>query len=431
MNNCDVAVVGAGLAGAVLARELSHAGLDVRVLEARDYIGGRMRTVERWGRRVDLGGQALHWMQPHLFSEITRYGLRVFDRPAISATYLRTADEVLRLEPAVVSGWIADAYRRLYRLAGSVFERPYEPSGAPQLAALDDLDVAAELAKLTLPQEQLDAALGALSANFNGPLEEAALTQGMRRLALALGDPRLLPQVVRWRIVGGAQQLPEAILRNSAAELSLSTAVTAIRDRGNSVVVETDDSSFDARAAVVTAPIHALSRIEFDPPLAAGPARLAREGQVSRGVMLWLKLRGPEESFSALAPPSEPLVFAMCDGEVDGSYIVQAFGAGRSLDPTDPSAVQHAFRRWFPDAVVEDCLAHDWVADPWSGETWAMLRPGQLTACLEQVQAPHGRVLIAGSDYASGWAGYFDGAIESALKAARSVAERLATGRRQ
>ena len=54
-------------------------------------------------------------------------------------------------------------------------------------------------------------------------------------------------------------------------------------------------------------------------------------------------------------------------------------------------------------------------------------RPGQCTAqvfsqpSLAELQRPLGRVRLAGSDLADGWGGFIDGAIESGLKAARSI----------
>ena len=45
MERCDVAVLGAGLAGLCAARDLTLAGLDVIVLEARERVGGRTYTV--------------------------------------------------------------------------------------------------------------------------------------------------------------------------------------------------------------------------------------------------------------------------------------------------------------------------------------------------------------------------------------------------
>ena len=52
----DVVVVGAGFAGLTAARELSHRGVDVVVLEGRDRVGGRSHTAAVAGLPVDLGG---------------------------------------------------------------------------------------------------------------------------------------------------------------------------------------------------------------------------------------------------------------------------------------------------------------------------------------------------------------------------------------
>lgn len=55
-----VIVIGAGIAGAASARTLKDAGIDVRVLEASDRIGGRIHSSTQWGAPVELGAAWVH-----------------------------------------------------------------------------------------------------------------------------------------------------------------------------------------------------------------------------------------------------------------------------------------------------------------------------------------------------------------------------------
>lgn len=55
----DVAVVGAGPAGLAVAHALTGAGRSVRVLEAAEAVGGRMRTLREHGCLIDTGAEML------------------------------------------------------------------------------------------------------------------------------------------------------------------------------------------------------------------------------------------------------------------------------------------------------------------------------------------------------------------------------------
>src|SRR5918997_2509216 len=57
----DAVVVGAGLSGLTAARELRRRGASVRVLEARERVGGKMYTASIEGAPVALGA---HWIGP-------------------------------------------------------------------------------------------------------------------------------------------------------------------------------------------------------------------------------------------------------------------------------------------------------------------------------------------------------------------------------
>lgn len=73
--SADVVVVGAGLAGLNAAHHLAEAGLDVLVLEADPQVGGRIRTDEVDGFRLDRGFQLYNPSYPE--------GIRSLDHEAL------------------------------------------------------------------------------------------------------------------------------------------------------------------------------------------------------------------------------------------------------------------------------------------------------------------------------------------------------------
>jgi monoamine oxidase len=84
----DVIVIGAGVAGLTVARELSAARLRVLVLEARDRLGGRISTHHTPDGPIELGAEFVHGAVEEILgvAEEARLSLREADRRAPSET---------------------------------------------------------------------------------------------------------------------------------------------------------------------------------------------------------------------------------------------------------------------------------------------------------------------------------------------------------
>lgn len=81
----DAVIVGAGMAGLVAAQHLSEAGLSVRVIEKGKQPGGRVRTDEVDGFRLDRGFQVLLTAYPEAqrYFDYKKLDLRNFDSGAL------------------------------------------------------------------------------------------------------------------------------------------------------------------------------------------------------------------------------------------------------------------------------------------------------------------------------------------------------------
>jgi monoamine oxidase len=82
--DCEVAIIGAGVAGLAAASALAQSGMTVRCLEATSYVGGRVRTVHDplASFPIELGAEFVHGLPPETWEIVRRAGLRICEHRA-------------------------------------------------------------------------------------------------------------------------------------------------------------------------------------------------------------------------------------------------------------------------------------------------------------------------------------------------------------
>ena len=428
-NHSDVIVIGAGFAGLVASRELSRRGHSVTVLEGRDRIAGRTHLEQRLGRDLELGGTWVHWTQPYVWAEMGRYGIEPVPGAEFTKAYWHaqgqrhegTADELMDLLDAPNQQLLAEARR--------YFPLPWSPLANPEVSLIDSTNLSEAIEAMDLPEAQRQLLRSFWALNFNGKLDEAAYSQALRWAAVASGSWQLMFEAcASFKIEGGTRRLAQAILEDSTAEVHLGQQVRAVRQDDDLVVVTTDDGSkYSTKKLIVTVPLNVLAHIEFQPELSTAKRAAAERGQVGMGAKLWIRVKGVHERFVVMGPENAPLNFAQVEYTDAQTTTLVCFGpdAG-AVDVHDKQAAQMHLDQLVPGLEVVAIAGHNWVDDEYSRSTWPMHKAGYLSGSLAELQKPEGRIHLAGSDYANGWGGFIDGAIESGISAARTVLRELA-----
>jgi monoamine oxidase len=422
----DVIVVGGGFAGVTAAREAALHRRSVLLLEGRERLGGRTWSSEWHGWPVEYGGAWVHWHQPHTWSELTRAGLRVevSGDAQLAGWYVgseRRSGSIEQRDAIARRGW-----DRFVEGVRDALPAPHDPLAAlGALARFDRLTIAERLGELSLSEEERDVLTAELESLAHAPLDQAGAVSVLRWHALS-GYSLELTQFTGGRvtIAGGTRALLESIATAAPFERLLGAPVARVAQGDGRVEVETRDGTmFAARAVVVAVPLNALGQIEFAPALPEDKQRAIALGQASRGIKIFIHARGEPVLQNSIRPGHQFGYLGTDSLNGDGSQLLIGFGIDAAqCNPADLPAVQSALDAILPGYEALGATAHDWLADGLSRGTWAIHKPGWYEHHHAAMQRAEGRVVLAGSDLASGWAGFIDGAIESGLRAGARAA---------
>lgn len=441
----DVVVVGAGFAGLAAAKHLSQRGRTVVVLEARDRVGGRVFT-DRLpdGTPVDLGGQWIGPGQNRMYTLVAQHGVETYRTYGDGRNVLfyggkrRTFRGTVPLLPdpwaLACLGW---TWLRIDALAKKI---PLDAPWTAEKAADWDAETLESFVRRSTPSEGARKLLRvAMETVFACDPADMSLLHALFYVRSAGNLDLLLATdggAQQDRLSGGVQPLAEKIARSLGDALRLSQPVTSIAQVGSGVTVTAASVIVSARRAIVALPPTLAGRITYDPALPAARDQLTQrvpQGTAIKCLAVYDEPFWRADRLTGQAVSDEGPVHVTFDASPASGTpgILMGFvegNAARKLAAVSPAerraAVMRCFERYFGDRAARPVHYVDkaWSEDPWSRGCYAGYFPtGVWTSFGHALRAPVGHIHWAGTETATEWNGYIEGAVQSGERAAAEV----------
>ena len=427
----DVVIVGAGISGLACAAGLSRHDIRAVILEARDVIGGRIRTYRPidGGPVLELGAQVIHGDRNPL-RDLAQHGIPAAPSPPSRPLPRRIAAWAVlhgRISPlgALASGGMPpwEAERRLTADGAGHAERRADGhlgdgAAGPEPGDHNDVPVASWLAAQQVTGDHLLAAAEWFRQNWAA--EPAALSaRGVARARRcdATGDGEYV-------FDGGYLSLADLLA--ATLDIRLRTPVRALTWAPGRVNVTTGDGArVTTAAAVITVPppVVAGERLAIAalPPQKAAAAAALPSGD---GLCAIVTLSRPAPESAVVFDADGQGGFIRCTAGRPEVLIVakaRAAAAVRAADLT--GLVGRALPRWTAPEVNGAQVA-DWGRDPWSAGVFSYPGVGAGWAARAWAEPVQRTLFFAGEATTAGsLPPTVHGALSSGLRAADQIVE--------
>ncbi|KAG8191606.1 hypothetical protein JTE90_018538 [Oedothorax gibbosus] len=449
----DVIVVGAGISGLCAAKWLIEAGVRVRVLEARDRVGGRTFTKrDPKVDYVDLGGAYLGPRQDHLLRLTRELGIENYKINQEESSLYYVNGRRNRFDPTGIptfrNPFVAmDINNTIWLLEKMAKEIPADaPYKAPHADEWDTMTIKEFLLKNCWTQGAIDFFKEITSLLLTSETYEASLFCFLCSISQCHGIKAMTSTIngaQERKFVGGSQQISEKIAEKLGEKVVIqnSPVVEINQESKDLVSVKTlNGNQYKAKYVVIALPPILQLKIHFRPELPPLRNQLIQRTPMGSIIKLHIYYKttfwrnnGLNGSFLIKGGDEHPMFFTLDDTKPDGSHpaIVGFITADkcRRLLSLKPNERKKLIAKSL--AEVTGCSEalkpihyeeFNWMAEQYSGGGYTtMLPPGFITRYGKELRTPIDRIYFAGSETATICPGYMEGAVQAGERAAREI----------
>uniref|UniRef100_A0A8C0FSK6 Amine oxidase n=1 Tax=Bubo bubo TaxID=30461 RepID=A0A8C0FSK6_BUBBB len=419
---CDLTVWELCLSAAKL---LTESGLNVVLLEANDRVGGRTFTVRnKQVKYVDLGGAYVGPTQNRLLRLSKELGIETYKVNEVEHLIHHVKGKSYPFKGPFPPMWNPLAYldyNNLWRTMDEMGkEIPSEaPWKAPHAEEWDKMTMQDFIDKICWTNAAKSFATLFVNVDVTSEPHEVSALWFLWYVKQCGGTTRIFSTTnggQERKFVGGSGQISEKIMERLGGRVKLRKPVIRIDQSGESVIVETLDHELYEGKYVISAIPPALGlKIHFNPPLPPMRNQLINRipmGSVIKCIVYYTETFWRKKGYCGtmiIEDEDAAIGLTLDDTKPDGSFpLPRDFVLSLSELSSVLQPVHYEEKNWCEEQYSGGCYT-------------AYFPPGIMTQYGRIIRQPIGRIYFAGTETATEWSGYMEGAVQAGERAAREI----------